>query len=287
MARVNYFEHTIPAHDGLRLFARRSEIEDARAEVILVHGFGEHSGRYGPLTDHLTREGFSVTSYDHRGHALSDGLPGHVEDFSEYDNDLAAVVKSVSARTPEAKRTFLIGHSMGGLVVLRYVARKDADLSGAVVSAPLLGIATSVPAHKIMIARVGARMAPRLRVGNEIDPATLSRDPEIVRAYSTDPLVTRQVSVRWYWEAKRAMEEARELASQIELPILILHGTQDKIASIDATREVFERISSDDKELGIYPDFYHELFNEPEKRAVFERVSKWLGKRVSQGRRAG
>ncbi|HEY7913667.1 MAG TPA: lysophospholipase [Blastocatellia bacterium] len=281
MARVNYFEHTIPAHDGLRLFARRSEIENARAEVILVHGFGEHSGRYTQLTDYLAREGFSVTAYDHRGHGLSDGLPGHVEEFSEYDKDLAAVIKSIRERSPGVKRTFLVGHSMGGLVVLRYVARDGLELSGAVVTSPLLGIAASVPAHKMMIARVGARMAPRLRVGNEIDPAALSRDPEVGRAYATDPLVTRQVSVRWYWEAKRAMEEARESAAQIKLPILILHGTQDKIASLDATREVFERIGSKDKELGIYPDFYHELFNEPEKREVFERVSVWLEKRIS------
>ncbi len=281
MARVNYFEHTIPAHDGLRLFARRSEIDNARADVILVHGFGEHSGRYGPLTDHLTREGFSVTAYDHRGHGLSDGLPGHVEGFSEYDEDLAAVIKSLSARASSDKKIFLIGHSMGGLVVLRYVSRNAGDLSGAVVTAPLLGIAASVPVHKMMIARVGSRMAPRLRVGNEIDPAALSRDPEVGRAYSTDPLVTRQVSVRWYWEARRAMEEAGESAPRIKLPILILHGTGDKIASLDATREVFNRIGSEDKELGIYPEFYHELFNEPEKRDVFVRVSDWLGKRVT------
>jgi alpha-beta hydrolase superfamily lysophospholipase len=281
MARVNYFEHTIPAHDGLRLFARRSEVENARAEVILVHGFGEHSGRYSQLTDYLAREGFSVTAYDHRGHGLSDGLPGHVEEFSEYDKDLAAVIKSLCERSPDINRTFLIGHSMGGLIVLRYVARNAGNLSGAVVTSPLLGIAAPVPAHKMMIARVGARMTPRLRVGNEIDPAALSRDPEVGRAYSTDPLVTRQVSVRWYWEAKRAMEEARESAAQIELPILVLQGTQDKIASLDATREVFERIGSADKELGVYTDFYHELFNEPEKREVFERVAVWLEKRIS------
>lgn len=276
---MTYIEETVTTIDGLRLYMRRREVASARAEILVSHGFGEHCGRYGALTDHLVSHKYSVTAYDHRGHGLSDGLPGHVESFSEYDDDLAKMVATVSSRS-EARPLFLIGHSMGGLIALRYLERKAGPLSGAIVSAPLIEVAVAVPAHKLMIARVGARMAPRFRLDNEINPANLSRDPEVGRSYAADPLVNRKVSTKWFAEATRAMHEVAERADQITTPILVMHGTEDRLASVDATRRVFERIGSSDKELEIYAGFYHELFNEPEKQDVFDRVTGWLAKRV-------
>jgi acylglycerol lipase len=275
---MTYIEETVTAPDGLRLYLRRHEAPNARGEVLITHGFGEHSGRYGALTDHLLNHSYSVTAYDHRGHGLSDGLPGHVESFAEYDGDLAKLVSSVGLRS-QTKLLFLIGHSMGGLLALRYVARTSGTLTGAIISAPLIEVAVPVAAHKLMIARVGARMAPRMRLDNEINPSHLSRDPEVGRAYAADPLVNRKVSAKWFAEATRAMHEVVEWAPRITTPLLVLHGTEDRLASVDATRRIFERIASPDKELVIYPGFYHELFNEPEKRDVFERVTDWLHKR--------
>lgn len=275
---MTYIEETVTATDGLRLYLRRHELENARGEILIAHGFGEHSGRYGALTDHLVNHNYCVTAYDHRGHGLSDGLPGHVESFGEYDEDIAKIISSVRSRS-QAKSLFLIGHSMGGLIALRYAARKSGTLTGAIVSAPLIEVAVPVPAHKLMIARVSARMAPRMRLDNEINPANLSRDPEVGRAYAADPLVNRKVSGKWFAEATRAMKEVAEWASQITTPVLVMHGTEDKLASVDATKRLFERIGSSDKELVIYPGFYHELFNEPEKQEVFDRVTDWLDKR--------
>lgn len=276
---MRYIEETVTVTDGLRLYLRRSEVANARGEILIAHGFGEHSGRYGALTEHLTNHNYSVTAYDQRGHGLSDGLPGHVESFDEYDQDLVKLVASVRERNQTAP-LFLIGHSMGGLIVLRYLARQSGKVSGAVISAPLIEVAVPVPAHKLMIARVGARMAPRLRLDNEINPANLSRDPEVGRAYAVDPLVNRKVSTNWFTEATRAMREVAQLASQIKTPILVMHGTDDRLASVDATQSAFGNIGSSDKELVIYPGFYHELFNEPEKQEVFARVSDWLEKRA-------
>jgi alpha-beta hydrolase superfamily lysophospholipase len=270
-----FIEETVTGSDGLRLYLRRHDVKDARAEVIISHGFGEHSGRYGALTEHLMAQGFSVTVYDHRGHGLSDGLPGHVESFTEYEEDLDHIVSAVRARS-DASSVFLIAHSMGALVALRYVAKRGSRLAGAVISAPLIAVAMQVPTHKIMIARVGSRVAPRMRMDNEIDPSVLSRDPEVGRAYISDPLVHRVVSARWFSEASRAMDEVKEWAPQITLPILVMHGTEDRLASVDATRDFFERIGSADKELGIYEGYYHELFNEPEKEQLYSRVSEWL-----------
>jgi lysophospholipase len=272
-------EETVTTVDGLRLYVRRREVADARGEVLITHGFGEHCGRYGPLTDHLTNQSYSVTAYDHRGHGLSDGLPGHVESFSEYDDDLHKIVTTLCERI-ESRPLFLIGHSMGGLVALRYAARRGEALSGVILSAPLIAVAVPIPAHKLMIARVGLRMSPRMRLDNEINPGHLSRDPEVGRAYAADPLVNRKVSAKWFSEATRAMREVGELAPQIKIPLLMMHGTDDRLASADASRRLFERVKTSDKELVIYPGFYHELFNEPEKQEVFERVSDWLKKRT-------
>lgn len=275
---MTYVEETVTASDGLRLFVRRRAVANPRGEIALVHGFGEHSGRYDRLSVHLNAHGYSVTAYDHRGHGLSDGLPGHVESFGEYEDDLDRIIAAVRGRS-EGRPIFLIGHSMGGLVALRYVATRKSALACAVISAPLIGLASPVPAHKLMIGRVAARLAPHLRLNNEINPADLSRDPEVGRAYATDPLVNRKVSAKWYAEATRAMLEMNEWAPRIKLPLLVMHGSEDRLASVDATKRMFERIGAKDKELVIYPGFYHELFNEPEKQQVFDRVTAWIDKR--------
>jgi alpha-beta hydrolase superfamily lysophospholipase len=279
VTQMKCIEETVTATDGLRLYLKRHEVENPSGEVLIAHGFGEHSGRYEALTQHLTSRNYSVTAYDHRGHGLSDGLPGHVESFDEYDQDLAKLIESIrELRHP--KRLFLIAHSMGGLIALRYLARNQGRVDAAVISAPLIAVAAPVPAYKLLIARVGARMAPRLRMDNEIYPAVLSRDPEVGRAYADDPLVNRKVSTRWFAEATRAMEEAAAWAAKITTPVLVMHGTDDRLASVEATKKLFQNIGSSDKELDIYPGFYHELFNEPEKHEVFERVTEWLGNRA-------
>lgn len=275
---MTYIEETVTTTDGLRLYLRRHDLSTARGEILITHGFGEHSGRYGSLTDHLVNHNYSVTAYDHRGHGLSDGLPGHVESFAEYDDDLEKLISSIRARS-QVRPLFLIGHSMGGLIALRYLARKSGALTGVLVSAPLIEVAVPVPAHKLMIAKVGARMAPRMRLDSEINPSDLSRDPEVGHAYASDPLVNRKVSAKWYAEAMQAMHEVAEWAPRIRAPLLVMHGTEDRLASVAATKRLFDRVGSPDKELVIYPGFYHELFNEPEKQEVYERLTDWLEKR--------
>jgi alpha-beta hydrolase superfamily lysophospholipase len=272
---MTFIEKTVTAADGLRLYVRRHEVEHLRGEVVIIHGFGEHSGRYGALTDHLIRHRYSVMAYDHRGHGLSDGLPGHVDRFDEYEDDLDRVLLSIRARG-QSQNLFLIGHSMGGLIALRYLAKARRPIAAAVVSAPLIEVAIRVPAHKIMIARVGARVAPRLRLGNGIDPGILSRDPEVGVAYAADPLVNKVVSTRWFTEATQAMEEVKQWAPRITAPLLVMHGTEDKLASVEATKRLFDQFGSKDKELSIYKGYYHELFNEPEKQQVFDQVTQWL-----------
>lgn len=261
------------------LYTRRYEVFGARAEIILVHGFGEHSGRYEALIRHLLEHGYAITAYDHRGHGKSSGLYGHIDRFSDYEEDLDSLIGETVAAQPQ-RLLFLVGHSMGGLVVLRQLLRNATGIGGAVISAPLLAIAAKVALHKLLLARVGAVVAPRLRLPNDIPPQALSRDPEVGRAYAADPLVGKLVSTRWFAEAVRAMAEVRENASRITTPLLLLHGTADRLAAVTATQELFPQLASTDKELKIYEGYYHELFNEPEKQEVYERVSDWLNARA-------
>jgi len=242
---------------------------------VLVHGFGEHSGRYHDLTEFLCDRGFSVHAFDLRGHGQSSGLAGHIDRFADYEDDLRLAVASAGESGP----LFLIGHSLGGLITLRYLAGRPPDISGAVISAPLLGFAVRIPKLKLAIGRASGLIAPKMRMANEIDPAHLSRDPEVGRAYAEDPLVRRVVSARWFSEATLAMKSMQTAAARIQVPVLILHGTEDKLAAVDATRAVFDRIGSRDKELKVYPGFYLELFNEPEKQEVFRIVGDWLSAR--------
>jgi alpha-beta hydrolase superfamily lysophospholipase len=268
-------EESVPASDGTALYTRRYETADARGEIILVHGFGEHSGRYQAIIDHLLGHNYSVTAYDHRGHGKSEGLYGHVDRFADYEDDLELLVSAIQSKH-RPQRLFLVAHSMGGLVALRFLTRPREGITGAVISAPLVAIAAKVPAGKLLIAKVSGKLSPRMRMKNEINPAVLSRDAEVGRAYAADPLVGKLVSARWFVEAVSAMDELQHNASQITLPVLIMHGTEDRLANCEATRTLFKEIASTDKTLRIYEGYYHELFNEPEKQEVYNRVTAWL-----------
>ncbi len=272
---MDYKEDTLTASDGTTLYLRRYETSSPRGEIIIVHGFGEHCGRYEALIAHLLAHHYSVTAYDHRGHGKSAGLYGHVDWFTDYEDDLELLVGAVQKQY-HPNKLFIIGHSMGGLVALRFLTKPRAGISGAVISAPLVAIAAKVPTSKLLIAKVSAKLFPRLRMQNEINPAVLSRDQEIGRAYAADPLVGKMVSTRWFAEAVGAMDELARTASQINLPILVMHGTADKLADCETTRRVFKAMASADKTLEIYEGYYHELFNEPEKQEIYDRVTTWL-----------
>ncbi|HEX9135373.1 MAG TPA: alpha/beta hydrolase [Nitrospirota bacterium] len=265
----------VAARDGLRLFTQRYACVNPVAEIILVHGFGEHSGRYRALVEYLNAHAYAVTAYDHRGHGRSEGLKGHVQRFNHYVGDLELFVSRLRTQG-QSRRLFIVGHSMGGLIALCYAAAHPDRVDGMVISAPLLAVAAPIPPAKLMIGRIAARWMPRLRLHNGLDPSSLSRSPEVASAYTSDPLVSFRVSARWFAETTIAMEEVMEAAPRIHLPMLILQGGEDRIASPGTTGQFVNHLGSSDKEFGLYPGLYHELFNEPEKYEIYDRVSRWL-----------
>lgn len=246
-----------------------------RGVVALVHGIGEHSGRYGYLVERLVGRGFAVAALDNRGHGRSGGIHGHIDSWAEYREDVHAFVHYVSTQFMRLP-IFLYGHSLGGLIVTDYVLFHPEGLDGLIVSGHPLRPTGSAKPVLILLARILSRYKPTISFPLGLDDNTLSRDPEVVRAYKEDPLVHRRVSARWGTETLAAIDRVRARASEIRLPLLILHGGADRINSVDGSRELFGLASSPDKQIRIYPGGYHEPHNDLDRELVATDVIEWL-----------
>lgn len=249
--------------------------EDARAAIILVHGLGEHSGRYAYLAQHCTERGLAVHTLDHYGHGKSDGQPGFVERFSVYLDGVRALLERVRAAHPGLP-LFLVGHSMGGLIAAVFLEEAQSEFRACVLSGPALVSDEAPPPPLLAIVRLVAWLAPTAPL-LALDPSSVSRDPEVVKAYVSDPLVHHgKVSARLIVEMSNAMKRGLASASAVQLPLLILHGECDKLTSTKGSREFYDDAASADKALKIYPELYHEIFNEPEKDVVLGDMTNWL-----------
>ncbi len=248
---------------------------DPRAVIVLVHGLGEHSGRYAYLARHCTDRGFAVHALDHYGHGRSEGLPGHVERFSVYLDGVRALLAEARGQHPDAPLV-LLGHSMGALVAAAFLREAQSAFRACVLSGLALKSDAAPPAPVLWIIRLLSWLAPTAPM-IALDPAGVSRDPDVVRAYVSDPLVHHgKVSARLITEMMAAMIDTLAGAAEIDLPLLILHGEEDVLTSPDGSRELHARVASADKTLKLFPGLYHEVFNEPEKDAVLEEMTDWL-----------
>ena len=261
---------------GLELYYQRWKPDhQAKAVVALVHGFREHSGRYVPMAEHLTSHGYAVYCFDHRGHGRSPGQRGHIDAWAEYRGDTEAFLALIRREAPDLP-LFLLGHSMGALIALDFLLFHPEGLRGAVISgAPLEPIDATKPVQ-LFVARVLSRIRPRLSMTSKFGGEAVSRDPEVVRAYDTDPLVHNQSSVRWGMEFLATIDRVKARAAEVKLPILMLHGGSDPIVSPDGSRRFFEQIGSADKELKVYPERLHEPHNDIGREQVLSDIASWL-----------
>jgi len=267
----------LAAADGVRLVCYASRPSGkARGAVAVVHGYGEHAGRYFQLGGEFAARGFHMCAYDLRGHGRSAGRRGHVTRFKEYLDDTASFldrVRSEAAGLP----LFLLGHSMGGLIAAVFAEqRRPNDLAGLVLSAPFLRLAEPVPRYKLVLAHIASTVAPSMDVGNTLDAAGLSHDDEVVAAYRTDPLNHTAATARWATEVLSAQRSALAHAGRISQRLLVMAGADDPVAHPDAARELYAAAGSRDKRLLIYPGLLHEIFNEAERDAPVADLLAWL-----------
>ena len=268
--------------DGNRLFWRRHTPDGSpRAALLIVHGLAEHSGRYLHVLDSFANAGFDCWAHDYRCHGQSPGLRVHVQHFDEFLTDLDAVRGLVSKARPDLP-LFLIGHSQGGLIVLREALAHPQGLEGIVVSSPFLGMhptaAPSAPLH--MVANIVSTFAPKLMFSKVAEPSALSRDPKVPEAYIADPLVSTTVSARWFTSVLRAHADTQARAPTLSVPALVMQSGEDRLTDPAATRSLVADAPSDLVDYVEWEGLYHEMFNEPEKEMVFERVEEWLSNRL-------
>lgn len=253
--------------------------EAPRAIVLLAHGYAEHFGRYEYFAGKLNAAGIAVYALDHWGHGRSDGTYGFVPALSVFTDGVEMLLEEIRRRHGDTPR-FLIGHSMGGLIAAKHLLTHQQHYAGAILSGPAIKAAEEPSKLMIWISRLLSRFAPTAGV-LPFDATGISRDPAVVADYIADPLVYNgKMSARLAAEMFDGMAYVRERASTISLPLLLLHGTEDKATAPEGSQFLADNVASPDCELKLYPDLYHEIFNEPERDSVIADVTGWIGKHI-------
>jgi len=277
---MNHREETFRGADDLELRVQWWRPErGVRAALAIVHGHGEHSGRYMRIVDALLPHGYAVYGFDHRGHGRSRGQRGHIDSWAEYRGDVGAFLRWIAGQEPHAA-IFLMGHSMGALVVLDYLLHEPGGIRGAIVSGAPLEPAGVAKRNLVLLSRVLSRVCPRFPLRLALDVSALSRDEAVVRAYVEDPLVHGRFSARWGTESLDTLARVKTRAADVRVPILFIHGEADRLNLPHGSRSFFEGVGFPDKTLHLYPEMYHELHNDVGHEAVIADLKEWLGRHL-------
>jgi len=273
---VQHIEFSLKSPDGLDFFFQGWQPDaPSKAVVCLVHGLGEHSGRYAHVAAALNDAGYALFGFDLRGHGKSGGQRGHTPSMEAWIDDIARLTDEAATRFT-GKPRFLYGHSLGGLLVLTYSLRRKPSLAGVIASSPGLRPIFPIPAAKLAIARIASTLRPTLPIASGLEPDGISRDPEIIHTYIADPLVHDRVSARSALTGIQAGDWALAHAAEFPpVPLLLVHGTADSLTSPAATEEFAAKVPGECT-LKLWEGFYHETHNEPEKAAVLAFMIDWL-----------
>lgn len=248
---------------------------ECKAAILIVHGLGEYSGRYMNVVNHLVPKGYALYGFDLYGHGKSDGQREFVQSFEDFTSTVGEYKAMVKSWQPD-KPIFILGHSMGGLIVTTYLLDHSEEFQGAVISAPSVMIPDGINKGTIFAGKVFSKIAPKMGVMG-LDANGVSRDPEVVKAYVNDPMVFHgKTTARLSSELLGAIMLANEEMEKITVPFIAVQGSEDYLVNPAGTKMLYERASSKDKTLKIYEDLYHEVFNEPEHDQVLSDVEAWL-----------
>lgn len=268
------------SRDAVRLYARcwRPE-EEPRAFVCLVHGLGEHSARYLSMAEAFTHAGFALLTFDLRGHGHSAGPRGHAPSYEALLDDVTLLLAQAAVTAPHCPR-FLFGHSLGGSLVLNYALRRTPTLAGVIACSPALHTTRQPPAWKRAIARYCYHRLPSLPLPCGIRMCDCTRDKALARAHLRDPLTHPFISARLGIDMLAAGEWALEHAGAFALPLLLMHGGEDRIASANACAQ-FAHTAPCECDFKLWDEMYHELHNDPARELVFAYIIDWMLARLN------
>lgn len=276
MGSVLTQEFTIPNGSGRLVFCKSWRPDSSAVDrvIVMIHGLGEHLGRYDHWARKFCDSGSAFYALDTHGHGKTTGGRGHTESFSLIYDDIAELVARARRENPSAK-IFLYGHSMGGCLALGATLNRELRIDALILTGPAIKPGFEPPAWKISLAKFLDRFLPALALGNELDIEGISSDPDVIKAYKNDPLVHDRISVRWFNEWLRAVDQILATTRYFKLPILIIHGANDKLTSPVAASLLAQSIGSHAK-FHLWPGAKHEVHNEPCKDDVYRYIWQWM-----------
>jgi alpha-beta hydrolase superfamily lysophospholipase len=265
---------TWKSQDGLEMFSRSWEPETPKAVVCLVHGLGEHSGRYAHVGAAYTDAGFALVAFDLRGHGKSGGQRGHFPSFAAVMDDIHQHIRQGSEKFPGLP-VFLYGHSLGGLLVLNYATYHKHTLTGVIASGAGLRSPVLEQKAKVALSKVLGGLLPTMTIPTGLEVDGISRNPEVVRTYKADALVHEIATLSTAREGMLAVERAFAHAAEFPVPLLLMHGGADRLTYPRGSQE-FVVLVPGDCTLKLWDGLYHEIHNEPEQAEVFAFMIDWM-----------
>jgi alpha-beta hydrolase superfamily lysophospholipase len=277
--------HTAAVHEsdgkfegvgGLHLYYRAWEAAQPTAGLIVVHGLSDHSGRFEDLGRRLASNRINVYAFDLRGHGVSEGRRGHATRFDFFLQDVDRFLREVESITGGALPLFILGHSMGGLITLRYIEEYDVALQGAILTSPWLATGPSIPRWKILGAGFLDKLLPSLPIDAGIDPEYISHDPGVVTRYQEDPLVHGKITPRLFMEASAAMGLVLHRSDRIRIPLLFLLAGDDQIVDTRKSETFARTLSAPDVTIRVLSGYYHEVLNDFGSAQAVHEIRSWI-----------
>lgn len=275
---MKHLEFNWKSSDGLDIFARgwSPDTTPPKAVICLVHGIGEHTLRYLHVAEFFTGKGYVLFGADLRGHGKSGGPRGHFPSIEAVLGDIDMTLEQARLHYPGVP-LFIYGHSLGGILVLNYVLKRNPDVKGAIVTSPGLHTAVEEQPVKVLAARILGSLFPAVTLPTGLDADAITRDGEVVNAYKRDPLVHNRMSLGFGKTMLKVIHWTLEHAGEFSRPLLLMHGMKDSIAYPSSSTEVAASLNEKCK-LVMWEGGYHELHNEPFKEEVFNTMTSWIEK---------
>ena len=270
-------EKTIFTSRGNKIFIRECKPKNLQEKnILLIHGLGEHSGRYKEFAEFFIKNGIGVYALDLQGHGKSDGKRGHIKSFEEYLESVESSLIFIRKKFLETP-IILFGHSLGGLIGLNFlIERESKEIESAVISSPWIETAIKIPEYLILLQKVLKRIFPSLRLNNRLISNHLSKNKDVVSKYDKDELVHNKISLNLYSEVMKSIDNVKEKASRIKAKTFLYHGMSDRIISSKGTIEISKLLKS--HKLKLYDNVYHEPHNDLEKEEIYQDILEFIKK---------